>query len=552
MENSSLVAVSLLDNFSNRLANYFKSIGYKKGDSVALLLENRPEYLGIWLGLSKIGVIAALINTNLVSDSLVHSIFASKNKGLIFGSSFSEIIRQISEEIRTINLYEFKDDDNIQKLYNARAIDLKQKLQESLCIVPPELSETETQDSLLYIYTSGTTGLPKAAIIRHSRYMLASGALFYLTGLNRETDILYNALPLYHSAGGMLAAGVSLLFGTPVVLKRKFSASNFWMDCEKYNCTVAIYIGEICRYLLAAHKPDMKLNHKVKKVCGNGLKPQIWQQFKNTFGIEEIYEFYGATEGNAQMVNIDGRVGAVGFVPVLGRWIMGPIIIQCDENTGEPIRTKGGLCKRCKVGEPGLLVGKINQKQLIKAFVGYADSQATKTKILQNILVEGDAYFNTGDILVEDELGYLYFRDRTGDTFRWKGENVATCEVEAIISNFTGYNDAIVYGVEVPGSDGKAGMAAIVDPEDKLNIKELAQGLKSKLPSYAVPVFVRVVKSVPLTGTFKLKKVGLQKEGFNVHKIEDGSLYVLYAKNSEYQPLTSNIYSDIVNGEMRL
>lgn len=279
-------------------------------------------------------------------------------------------------------------------------------------------------------------------------------------------DIDYNPLPLYHSAGGILASGQALLFGVTVVIRKKFSASNFWTDCQKYNCTIAHYIGEICRYLLTVHKDGTKIEHNVNKMIGNGLRPQIWKKFVDTFKIENVYEFYGATESNSNLgfyfyclnldfycstyyvsVNIDNKVGSVGFVPILGRYLHPVTLIKCDETTGEPIRDSSGFCIKCKANEPGILLGKMVNS--VNSFNGYADEEATQKKVLRNVFVEGDAYFNTGDVLVQDEFCYFYFKDRTGDTFRWKGENVATNEIEAVISNIIELKDSIVYGVEV-------------------------------------------------------------------------------------------------------
>lgn len=273
-----------------------------------------------------------------------------------------------------------------------------------------------------------------------------AGAVNLMCNLSTD-DITYNPLPLYHSAGGILATGQSLLFGLTVVIRKKFSASHFWTDCQKYKCTVAHYIGEMCRYLLNVHKDGAQVEHNVTKMLGNGLRAQIWQKFVDTFKVKQVIEFYGATESNSNLVNLDGKLGAVGFMPWFGRPIYPVRLVKCDLETGEPIRDHNGLCINCKTDEPGLLLGKI--KATNDYFCGYADQEATQKKVLRNVFSKGDAYFNSGDVLVQDELGYFYFRDRTGDTFRWKGENVATNEVEAAISNIIDLTDCVVYGVEV-------------------------------------------------------------------------------------------------------
>uniref|UniRef100_A0AAR5PSH6 Very long-chain fatty acid transport protein n=1 Tax=Dendroctonus ponderosae TaxID=77166 RepID=A0AAR5PSH6_DENPD len=531
-----------LETFSNRVANFFKSQGYKKGDVVALLMENRPEYLGLWLGLAKIGVITSLINSHLLSTPLTHSILASHNKGLIYGSDFRQVVEDIKEQIQQVVLYEFGGDGD--------ATDLKKQLETSPSSLPEEVFGLRQQDLLFYMYTSGTTGLPKPAKIPHTRFILIATTMNFALDLS-PNDVLYSPLPLYHASAGVFSAGQALLFGITFVGRKKFSVSNFWPDCQQYKCTVANYIGEVCRYLLAAHKPGTTVQHNVMKMCGNGLRPQIWQQFKDTFSIGQIYEFYGSTEGNAFLISMDGKLGAVGSVPLWGNWLVSTVLIQCNESTGEPIRNRQGLYSRCKRGEPGLLVGRIVQ-QGYKSFQGYLDSSATEQKVLRDVLVKGDAYFNTGDILVEDEYGYLYFKDRTGDTFRWKGENVATNEVEAIVSEAIGLKDCMVIGVQVPNTEGRAGMAIIESSEDTIEVQSLAKVLKTKLPSYAIPLFLRTVPTLPKTATQKYKKLEFEKQGFNVTKIPDTSVFVLDLKSLDYVPLTRDMYDDIMLGRIRL
>jgi len=428
------------------------------------------------------------------------------------------------------------------------AVHLRQELHKESSERISEVDNGSSRDKLVYIYTSGTTGLPKAAVITQIRFFFMSLGLYYMTVI-REDDVLYDPLPLYHSAGGMLGVGQQLLKGITVVIRRKFSASNFWKDCAKYKCTVAQYIGELCRYLLAQpQSSDVK--HTVRMMSGNGLKPQIWEQFRKRFGVNELYEFYGSTEGNSNLVNLDSTPGAVGFVPRYASLIYPVTLIRCDD-AGNVIRNASGRCTRCAPGEPGVFIGKINRKKAVNQFAGYVDKSATEKKILQDVFKEGDMYFNSGDVLVMDELGYYYFKDRTGDTFRWKGENVATSEVEGVISNILNLNDATVYGVEIPHTDGRAGMAAIVDTENVLDLELFTKGIRASLPTYAQPIFLRVMKSLPLTGTFKLKKVDLQKEGFDVAKITD-KLFFFDPKLKQYVELTQAIHDDICSGKIRL
>ncbi|RXG72415.1 Long-chain fatty acid transport protein 4 [Armadillidium vulgare] len=355
--------------------------------------------------------------------------------------------------------------------------------------------------------------------------IFAACGMYYLTGVTPE-DTLYDPLPMYHTVGGIIGPGMCLVQGTSVAIRRKFSASNYWKDCIKYNCTV-------------------------KFMFGNGLRPQIWEQFQERFNVKRICEFYGATEGNANIINIDGKPGAIGFVSVLIPSVYPVALIKIDEDTGKPLRDENGLCHLCKPGEPGEFVGRIVRNDPIRDFHGYADKQATESKIVRDVWAKGDAAFLSGDILVMDEEGYLYFKDRRGDTFRWKGENVSTTEVEGIISQVVQLTDVVVYGVEVPGAEGRAGMAAIMDPEKKVDLEKLAAGVQKCLPGYAQPLFIRIVTKLDMTGTYKLKKVNLRNEGFDITRVED-DLYFLNAKKGVYEPLTKDIYSKLNSGEIRV
>lgn len=531
---------------SNQIANYFKNQGFKKGDCVALLLENRLEYPCIWLGLSKIGVVTALINTNLMNDPLLHSFNVAKSKAVIFGDNHAKVIENVMNKFK-LKLYQLHEAGN-EKNVLPGCITLTAELN-TISKEDPEEVSTSSRHPVVYIYTSGTTGLPKAAIITHIRFIFMTTAFNFMARLTKN-DIIYNPLPLYHTAGGMVGIGQMLIHGQASVIRKKFSASNYWSDCEKYKCTVAQYVGEICRYVLAAPKKE-PFNHCVRAIFGNGLKAQIWNEFVKSFNIKEVYEFYGATEGISNIINIDSTPGCIGFIPRYASFLYPMLLIKCDILTGEPLRDNNGFCIKCGVDEPGLVITKINPNHPFQSFKGYADKKATNAKVLENVFSEGDKYFNSGDILVMDEFGYFYFKDRTGDTFRWKGENVSTSEVEAIISNILNLNDAVVYGVEIPNTDGRAGMAAIVDTNNTLDFDALSKGLRENLPSYAIPVFVRVMKSLPITGTYKLKKVDLQNECYDIEKISD-QIYFYDNKSKAYTELTKSLYKEIINGRINV
>ncbi|KAB0797360.1 hypothetical protein PPYR_08354 [Photinus pyralis] len=539
-----------VEEYSNKIANIFKSHGYKKGDVVALFLENKPEFVCIWLGLSKLGVVVPLINTNQRLSPLVHSVTVSKSQAVIFGTELSYAVSEILDKIESsVALYEVSSgsskhltDSTDQRFQNLNVL-----LKEAPSTPPVISEECSHHDSLLYIYTSGTTGLPKAAVISNSRYIFIVVGIHYVGGF-RSSDRFYTSLPLYHTAGGCMAMGQMLLFGCTIVLRKKFSASSYFTDCKKYNCTVAQYIGEMCRYILAVPPKPSDTDHSVRLIFGNGLRPQIWTEFVERFHISNVSEFYGATEGNANIVNTDNTVGAIGFVSRIIPQIYPIAIIKVDETTGEPIRNSKGFCIACKPNEPGAFIGKITSNPS-RAFLGYVDKAASEKKIIHNVFKKGESAFLSGDIITSDEFGYLFFKDRTGDTFRWKGENVSTSEVEAVMSNVTAYRDVVVYGVQIQGQEGRAGMAAILDPEHTLDINKLPNEISHVLPTYARPIFVRILGKMDMTGTFKLKKNDLQIQGFDPTATSD-SIY--YLNNGQYTLLNKESYEDINRGKIRL
>ncbi|EFN78828.1 Long-chain fatty acid transport protein 4 [Harpegnathos saltator] len=536
-----------IEDFSNKIATIFKMHGYKKGDAVALFLDNRPEFVGIWLGLSKLGVITSLINTNLRKNSLLHSINIAKCQALIYGAELFDAVADIASSLDVkLALYRFGSHPN------AMSVGLKEKDLNNILLevsaAPPTIPEKcGYNHELLYIYTSGTTGLPKAAVITSARYMFIASSV-HVFGMLRNSDRIYTSLPLYHTAGGVMAIGQALLHGHTTVIRKKFSASSYFSDCIKYKCTVAQYIGEMCRYVLSVQPKKEDKEHNVRLIVGNGLRPQIWNEFVKRFNIPQVLEFYGATEGNANIMNIDNKVGAIGFISRIIPAIY-PISIIKVNSDGEPIRNSKGLCQICEPNEPGVFIGKIIQNNPTRAFLGYVDRSASEKKIVRDVFIKGDSAFLSGDIVVADEFGYLYFKDRTGDTFRWKGENVSTSEIEGIVSNFINYRDCIVYGVEVRGTEGRAGMAAVYDENGTLDINQLTTDVKEQLPIYARPQFIRILTKIDLTGTFKLKKKDLQEEGYNPYKIQD-KLYYMDAKLG-YLLLTPDIYDQIQQGKIK-
>ncbi|XP_047632593.1 long-chain fatty acid transport protein 1 isoform X2 [Phacochoerus africanus] len=538
-----------LDAYSNAVANLFRQLGFVPGDVVAIFLEGRPEFVGLWLGLAKAGMEAALLNINLRREPLTFCLGTSGAKALVFGGELAVAVAEVSGQLGK-SLVKFCSGD-------LRPEGLLPDTQ----LLDPLLKETSTaplaqppgkgmDDRLFYIYTSGTTGLPKAAIVVHSRYYRIA-AFGHHSYRMQATDVIYDCLPLYHSAGNIVGVGQCLIYGLTVVLRKKFSASRFWEDCVKYNCTVVQYIGEICRYLLKQPVREAEGQHCVRLAVGNGLRPAIWEEFTERFGVRQIGEFYGATECNCSIANMDGKVGACGFNSRILPHVYPIRLVKVNEDTMELLRDAQGLCIPCQAGEPGLLVGQINQQDPLRRFDGYISESATSKKIAHSVFRKGDSAYLSGDVLVMDELGYMYFRDRSGDTFRWRGENVSTTEVEGVLSRLLGQTDVAVYGVAVPGVEGKAGMAAIADPHGQLSPNALYQELQKVLAPYAQPIFLRLLPQVDTTGTFKIQKTRLQHEGFDPRQTSD-RLFFLDLKQGHYLPLDQSVYTRICSGAFSL
>lgn len=497
-----------VQEYANRIANYFSKQGYRKGDKVAFIMDNRPEYIATWLGLSKIGAIASLININLREDSLKHALEILPHKGLIYEDDIGrEALRQvISLGHKPGDLYCAKI-NTVTKMPLPNSIDLDAELKK----VSPQLDESSKRDQinfddpLYYSFTSGTTGFPKAAIIKHSRFLLAGLSTVYVIRV-KHSDIQYSPLPLYHTTAGMLGLGSALFNGTSIVLRNKFSASNFWKDCCRYHVSVAQYIGETLRYLYSQPPSEYDRRHRVRKLFGLGLRRDLWHDFVERFGVKDITELYGSTEGNCNMINIDAKPGCCGFVPRWAYPFLPYRLVKVTED-GEILREpKTGRVISCKVGESGELIGKIYPRDPLRNFEGYSDKQSTEKKIIRDAFSKGDSYFRSGDLLMMDVEGYFYFQDRSGDTFRWKGENVSTQQVELVVSKICDLADVAVYGVKVPGTEGRAGMAALADPENKIDLKYFAKEICRQLPNYSRPLFLRVRKSLEFTSKYFLKQ----------------------------------------------
>ncbi|KAI1716519.1 AMP-binding enzyme domain-containing protein [Ditylenchus destructor] len=490
----------------------------------------------------------AWINNNLKLESLAHSITVSDCHCIVTSKALLPTLLKALDLPNTRRQPIFLVDGNTESEHEA----LNHFLADASISEPLPVEGLDFQSILCYIYTSGTTGNPKAAIIKHYRYALMSTATRCAFGIC-PTDRIYITMPMYHSAAGILGIGQVVITGITAVIRTKFSASNFWKDSIRFECTISQYIGEICRYLLAQKHSPEETQHQIRLMYGNGLRPEIWGKFVQRFNIELIGELYGSTEGNSNILNLDNHEGACGFMPIYP-YIneLYPIrLIKVDPETGEIVRNSDGLCVMCKPGDTGEMVGMIKDKDPLLRFEGYVNQEESKKKIIHDVTKKGDCVFTSGDILYWDKLGYLYFKDRRGDTYRWRGENVSTTEVEGVIQPIMSIVDATAYGVEIPGKEGRAGMLAVALADDidlEETVRLISSRLRDNLASYAIPVFLRICNEVDKTGTHKLKKAALQKDGYELRNCGEDPLYFWDTKEKQYGQMTAAIQSDIDTG----
>jgi fatty-acyl-CoA synthase len=532
---------------ANRYARWAMANGIGKGDVVCLLMPNRPEFPAIWLGITRAGGVVALLNTHLTGAALAHCINLARPKHIIVAAELGDAFASAAPLLEA---------SAIVWRHGAPA-DRFQRIDEAVMAfadgpVPPnERPKLTLDDRCLYIYTSGTTGLPKAANINHYR-VLAAMVAFAAVMDAKETDRIYDCLPLYHTVGGIVAIGAALVSGGSVFIRERFSARQFWDDIVDHDCTIFQYIGELCRYLVTAPPHPKEKRHKLRLCCGNGLRPDIWEDFRRRFAIRHIREFYAATEGNAILFNFDDTTGTVGRVPGWARRIFPITVVRFDLDREEPVRGPDGLCIECGPDEIGEVVSKIMIDPLRpgQRFDGYADKAATEKKILRDAFAKGDSWFRTGDLMRRDARGYYYFVDRIGDTFRWKGENVSTSEVSELVTVFPGIVEANVYGVAVAGAEGRAGMAAIVAADD-LDLAALHRHVHEKLSPFARPLFLRLQSHIETTSTFKQRKIELVREGFDPQRIADPILFD-DPRTQGYVRLDAALFREIQSGVIRL
>lgn len=530
----------------NRIARWAKANGIGQGDNVALFLPNRPDYLCIWLGIARAGGATALLNTSQTGHALMHSVTIVRPKLAIVAKDLIETYRHAMEsatEAPRVFIHDVIDSAFDQALQGFSGAPLEAQERVTLTL----------DDRCVYVYTSGTTGLPKAANINH--YRVSAMALGFSSVMEvKASDRLYDCLPMYHSNGGILATLGVLIRGGSVVIREKLSVREFWSDIIKHDCTLFFYIGEVCRYLLNAPPSPLDRRHRIRLICGNGLRPDIWHKFSERFGIKRIREFYGATEGNIALFNFDSRPGAVGRIPKWAEKRFIVKVVRFDVEHERPMRDADGRCIPCKPGEIGEIIGEIIDDPNAPAnrFEGYADTHANESKILRNVLRDGDAWFRSGDLVTRDERGYFYFVDRVGDTFRWKGENISTNEVAETINTHSGVASCAVYGIPVPGHDGKAGMAALhLSEHEAFDMDKLARHLIDNLPPHARPLFIRLRREADMTGTFKIRKVDLVKEGLAPRDATE-PVYMLDADAACYRALDEKMREALLAGQLRL
>ncbi len=545
LSHSETLTYRALAERSGRYASWAQRQGLSSGDVVCLLMPNCPEYVAIWLGITGVGAIVALLNTNLVGDSLANVINVVAPKHIIVGTALVDALAEVKSRVSPA-IKNWAYGENSQGLMR-----IDQEIEHEVGLNGAEFRRPTLANRALYIYTSGTTGPAKAVNVSHLRLMQWS---HWFAGMmdTRADDRIYNCLPMYHGVGGVTAIGAALVNGGSVMIRERFSASRFWDDIVESKCTIFQYIGELCRYLVNTTSHPRETQHRVRLACGNGLAADVWKDFERRFHIPQILEFYAATEGNFSLYNCEGKVGAIGRIPPFLRHRQSVALVKFDHETGEPVRNDSGFCLRCSANEIGEAIGQIADERTNGAggFEGYTDRAATEKKILGNVFVKGDAWYRTGDLMRKDESGFFYFVDRIGDTFRWKGENVSTVEVATVVSASPSVAEAVVYGVTVPGAEGRAGMVAAVVREN-FDIAAFRRRLNDELAEYARPLFLRIRGAIEATGTFKPKKSDLVRESYDPCATAD-AIYFNDPVQQAFVKVDTDLFECIQSGRMRL
>ena len=542
------LSYSEVNQWANRIAHHLIGQGIGKGDVVAVFIENRPELLVTILAVAKVGAISALLNTSQTRDTLVHSVNLVAPVAIIVGEELVPAYLAVRERvsIKAARTWFVADQDTSRQpgIAPEGFINLMTVSLDDASDNPASSQQIFFDDPCFYIYTSGTTGLPKAGVFKHGRWMRSSASFGMIALDMRPEDVVYCTLPLYHATGLCVCWGSAVSGASGFAIRRKFSASQFWNDARKYRATTIGYVGELCRYLVDQPPGSEDSRHDVKKMIGNGLRPGAWSEFKTRFAVNHICELYAASDGNIGFTNILNFDNTIGFS------LMSWELVAYDHDSGAPIRQANGLMRKVAKGEQGLLLAKIDDKAPLD---GYTDPQKTAKVVLQDVFEKGDRYFNTGDLLRSIGFGHAQFVDRLGDTYRWKGENVSTTEVENILLQHPLISEAVAYGVEIRNTNGRAGMAAITPAESlaTLDFSELLAFAREQMPAYAVPLFLRVKVKMETTGTFKYQKTRLKDEAFDPGKTGDDPIYAWLPGTQTYVQVTEQLLSDIHGGKYR-
>ncbi|KAH6609080.1 amp-dependent synthetase ligase [Trichoderma cornu-damae] len=544
-------------------------LGVEPGDIVAMDFENSDTFIFVWFALWSIGAKPAFINYNLSGKPLAHCIEVASAKLCLIdptvASNFDD--EAVRQRLPDVSLVTFTPEAEAEAISTApeRAPDR-------------DRSDDGMANMAMLIYTSGTTGLPKPAVVSWAKCIY--GGTMAETLLRRGNhDIMYTCMPLYHSSASLLSVCATLLSGSTQALGRKFSTGRFWDECRASKATSIQYVGETLRYLLAA-PPQLDpatgecldRKHHVRAAFGNGLRPDVWDRFKDRFGIETIAEFYAATESPGAAWNVSrndfgrGAIGRAGWLYSLLTG-SGAALVEVDWDTDAPWRDpKTNLCRRVKPGEPGEMLYRLPAEDVGQRFQGYFNNpDASNSKILRDVFAPGDAWFRSGDVLRRHPSGLTFFSDRIGDTFRWKSENVSTTEVSQAVGLHPSVREANVYGVQLPHHDGRAGCAAICfDPPvpDDATLRSLATHVKVSLPRYARPLFLRLVRDVGVgsqtTGTNKQQKHRLRAAGVRPRSApataaegdEDADMYWL--RGDSYVPFGEREWRELEGGRVKL
>lgn len=537
-----------VNQWANRIAHHLLAQGIGKGDVVGVFIENRPELLVTVLAVAKVGAISAMLNTSQTQQALLHSVNLVKPAAIVVGGELVQAYSAIRQQVAIDETRTWWVADQDCSRHSGEAPDgLCNLMAESVGCAsdnPPSSQQVFLDDPCFYIYTSGTTGLPKAGVFKHGRWMRSSASFGMIALDMSPDDVVYCTLPLYHATGLCVCWGSAICGASGFAIRRKFSASHFWNDVRKYQATTIGYVGELCRYLIDQTPATNDRDHAVVKMIGNGLRPGVWSEFKGRFAVNHICELYAASDGNIGFSNILNFDNTIGFS------LMSWELVEYAHDSGAPLRNSTGFMQKVGKGRQGLLLAKIDDKAPLD---GYTDPQKTEKVVLHDVFEKGDRYFNTGDLLRNIGFGHAQFVDRLGDTYRWKGENVSTTEVENILLQHPHIAEAVAYGVEISNTNGRAGMAAITPAESlaTLDFSELLSFAREQMPAYAVPLFLRVKVKMETTGTFKYQKTRLKDEAFDPGKTGDDPIYAWLPGSDTYVQITEQVLADIQGGKFR-